>query len=191
MYPDPFPQLSGISGPPPLLVPIGRKTASASPTIEFAWTGDFDKVVFDFHNLRPATDNTTLWIRTSSDGGATFDAGASDYQFTAHIFGSGVGRDSGPGDHMQFSTTAASTNALGNGADEFACGEIVLYRPFDTTRRTMMRAYGGHAILGVMLDDMSSGYRNVAGRVDAVQFLISSGNIAEGEFIATGWLPGG
>src|SRR3990167_8133940 len=61
-------------------IKISSATASASATINFTGlTNTYSTYVVTISNLAPATDATTLWMRTSTDGGASYDAGASDY----------------------------------------------------------------------------------------------------------------
>jgi hypothetical protein len=59
-----------------------QTVTSASPVAAVDFTGidgTYDAYIVMLHNVVPVTDNTSLYLRTSSDGGSTFDAGASDY----------------------------------------------------------------------------------------------------------------
>jgi hypothetical protein len=58
---------------------IETQTASSSATIDFVLPSGYSKFEIVFADIVPATDNAAFWLRTSTDGGGTFDSGASDY----------------------------------------------------------------------------------------------------------------
>ena len=62
---------------------ISNTDISAAATYNFtAFTsGSYEHYVFILQNLVPATNSKHFWVRTSSDGGSSFDSGASDYMW--------------------------------------------------------------------------------------------------------------
>jgi len=64
---------------------ISTATASTSATIDFTLPSGYKSFEIRVISLIPSTDNVGMWIRVSTDGGATFAAGASDYVYQRNI----------------------------------------------------------------------------------------------------------
>jgi hypothetical protein len=155
------------------LVFLASATASSSATLEFSSSIDstYNEYMFFLDAIAPATDATTLYARTSTDGGSTFDSGASDYSVLA------VAQD-----HM----TLSASN--GNDTNEFISGNFHLFNPSSSTY-TYMRGILVHAnTSGGVASQTKSGARLSAADVDAIQFLFSSGNIASGTIYMYGMI---
>lgn len=157
------------------LVAITGLTASASATIEFTdIDSTYDHYILDCINVRPATDVVELWLRLSDDNGSTFKAGASDYSF-------GVAGGA-------FTTTTQlrlsniSTSALGNAADEFYNASVNIWAPAGSGKTHLTATYGYTRSTDQAQVDHFMGKYNTAVATDAIQILMSSGNIAEGTF---------
>ena len=68
---------------------FGTKTVITNTDISDAATFEFtgfdsskyDSYEFKFHNVIPVTNNVYFWCRLSTDGGASYDNGASDYDW--------------------------------------------------------------------------------------------------------------
>lgn len=171
-----------VSGPAVLFEPIADRQAAGDAQIDIAWTGDYAAVFIDIFNARPATDTVTLFMRTSSDGGATFDSATSNYQFRLNgFFGSQT---------TNFGLATAihmSAGNVGNAANENCHCSMILLHPFDTAEFTQVIGHGGMANnAGAPATTQLYGRREAAARVDAVRFFFAAGNIAEGRFTATG-----
>lgn len=176
-----------ISGPPLLVEPIADRQASGSAEIVIAWTGDYDAVMVDLWNVRPVTDSVQLRAELSGDGGATFDTGVSDYQFRHVAWLAAQTNIVGPGAYLPMCTVGG----VGNAAEENAQWSLILPRPFDTGIKTQIIGSGGQqGSTGNPASLALFGYRDAAGRVDAIRFFLESGNIAEGRFTATGLRKG-
>jgi hypothetical protein len=158
---------------------ISSQDASASATLDF--TGfdatTYDSYLFEFANLIPATDTDALWIRTSTDGGSTYDSGASDYAYgyTGRKNGASVNGISAA------ATSVVLTPAVGSAAgEEGVSGKMHLHHPH-LTKKTMMT---GEAVLfdsaGGLNILQCSGIRLSSADVDALRFMFSTGNIASG-----------
>jgi hypothetical protein len=159
------------------LVYIGSVTASNDATVEFSGlSSTYSKYVVEIEDLVPASDASTLHIRTSTDNGSTFDSGASDYQYNQWQAGSGITVSrAGAAQIILFSS-------CGTGTGEAVSGSVEILRPSATTyTKVAARLVGldstanfGTAIVG--------GLRASAADVDAIQFLMNTGNIASGTF---------
>ena len=186
LYGLPHPLFADLPAPPPPLVFIGDQTASNVAQIDIPWDLEFEQVHVLINNLTPVTANVVPWIRTSSDGGATFDAGVSDYRFISTVFfTSALGVVSSAADHIGMTDDANDLSSAADGA--FL---VTVRRPFDTDLFTVVQSFGGHFITvpgpGVT---KGHGQRNAAGRVDALRFFMQTGNISAGRFFAWGELP--
>lgn len=158
------------------LVFLQSVDASTSATIDLT---AFDATKYDAYrivvaNLVPDTDATTLLLRTSTDGGSTFDSGASDYEYT--FFGTGS-----VGSTSSSSALLTVSSAVGSAAGEDGCsGEVILYGPHLAKRTiaTFHMAYQNTA--GNMNVNHGAFHRDSAADVDAVRLLFSSGNAESG-----------
>lgn len=189
--------LIGALGFPELLVPIARVVVPAgggSPvaSVDFAWTQDFEDVIFHYANVVPVTDDVELHGRTSNDAGATYDSGAADYTVVTAVYQTGFGTDLSSGaPYMIVAGESSAGNGLGNETLEGASGFVAIHRPFDVASYTRLHGWGGYNASVVANEYMSQcfGHRNAAERCDGFQFYFSAGNIAEGVFEARGVLP--
>lgn len=158
--------------------------ASVDITSVISSTYDWYRVVFW---LRPATDATSLYLRTDSSNGASFDSAANDYAFASVeslvVDGGGTALYYyDPGNSaITLNQSASGGVGVGNASTEGIGGEITflfkgsasLYPIFtfqiaSIDPSTRIRFYSG------------SGYRNSTSAVNALQLLFSSGNIESG-----------
>ena len=159
---------------------IATANASDDATIDF--TGfdatKYDAYLFVLMNVRPTTDGAVLYLRTSTDGGANYDSGASDY---AYVWGSASASGiSGGGD-----TSAAQVEILpggvGNATGEHGVsGTIWVHGPHLAERTTLNGSTNLVTASGNLIDFRLSGVRSTNADVDAIRFLFSSGTIASG-----------
>lgn len=160
---------------------LGSYTASSSASINITSkiTSEFDTYFIEIQDLIPATDNTSLWLRTSTNNGTSWDTGASDYSYVITAVGSASA--------TTFVTNAATDNAvvvspaLGNAAGRSFDSTVKLYNPLNSSLYTNIRADNIYtATNGQIALATASGRRTSAAAVNAIQFLMSSGNIASG-----------
>lgn len=176
------------------LVLISSTTASTSATIDFTSGIDsiYDEYEIHLVNVIPATDDVNLWMRTDADAGASFDA--SDYLY------SGTGTSSA-GTTLNYSpgtvqaqiviNSTATGGSLDNGAGSGLCGVIKLFTPASTAVRKKFQwqvSYqnneaGANHIANV---SGSGAYTGTTALINAVRFLMSTGNIASGSFYLYG-----
>lgn len=136
------------------------------------------KLVFD--NYVPSIDNTDIWIRTSTNNGASYQAGASNYAWVAFgSAGGGTGADADGADSA-IEVRAVAGSGFGNAGDEAASGEITLFNPANSGFRThiqwMVGANGGNADDNGMIL-MGRGERRANQANNAFQILPSAGLI--------------
>jgi hypothetical protein len=175
---------SSISGGAMTL--ISEQTASSSATISFTSGIDstYDSYVFKFINIHPATDNVRFQYNGSTDGGSNYNVTKTSTAFYAYHNESDSDTTlaySAGGDLAQGTGFQDIVLSMGNGADENASGEIILYNPSSTTfvkhwiSRTASYSYQDYAY-----DWYTAGYMNTTSAVNAIQFKMTSGNIDSG-----------
>lgn len=159
---------------------LASKTASASATLNFT---EFNNATyryyeFEFEQVKPTTDATSLLAQFSTNGGSSWDGGASDYAFAL------VGRNSGGsaiGSNSVGSTSIGLTDGVGNDVAEFGVsGKATLYNAgnaFGRTRIVGLLSYDSPTNTCVVT---ATGRRLATQDTDGVRFLFSSGTIASG-----------
>lgn len=159
------------------LVLLASGTLSGAASLDFVLTSHTAYRGFKaFASLLPATDAVALYSRFSTDGGGSYDAGASNYAYMEH-FGTASGS------HSQAESTGETfinlTGNIGNGTREGIVLEATLIDPFSTARDTKMFAT---CVLrndaAVAVHSESYGIRNAAQDTDAWRFIFSSGNMS-------------
>jgi len=180
---------SGVTGGGTLIL-LSTQTASASATISFTTGLDstYDAYEIKVINARPATDDTFLQFNLSTDSGANYNVTKTTTLFTAYH------NEAGTDNVFAYNTTndlAQSTafqsignsTGLGSGADENQCIVLQLFNPSSTT-------YVKHFIVtsqyysadNYSVNSYVAGYANTTSAVNAIQFKMASGNIADGVF---------
>ena len=129
-----------------------------------------------YSNLRPASSSVDHYIRFSNDNGSTFRTGGSDYEYAGSGFTQTTGATSaasnGAGQIQINGTSSAS------GAGLYGSGTIDIINPMGSGEKTQI-------LFSIMGTSGNRWHFNGGGEVstaeanDAVQFLFSSGNIAE------------
>lgn len=164
---------------------LGSATPSGAATVDFTTgiTGTYKTYMIVCSGLLPATDNVGLWLRFSDDGGVSFEAGASDYEYAA------IGSDDSASPSAQFATSNGGaaqivliSNSVGNTSAEGVSGVIHIYNPATTATRVMVTAQmvGGDASTNFWNSNMGGCDTNLTA-VDGFRIMFSSGNIASGE----------
>jgi hypothetical protein len=163
---------------------LGAWTISSVATFEVAlaaYWADYAELEVHLLNLIPATDGAQLWCRMSTDGGATFDAGGTDYRYahTRQISG-----NSSPQGAQSAGASAISMNegnGAGNGAAEGISARVFISGGAITTLKPRIRydcdVYTDNDLLARF---MGAGLRNNAQDTTDLQFRFASGNIASG-----------
>lgn len=158
------------------LVLLATATASASATVDFTWAAGttYQEMLVVMSNVLPATTTVTLQARVSTDG-STWDSGASAYTWTNMDYATGTfsGSDTKmiiAGTTVNLVTTAGNTTS----------GE---FRIFDPGSSALVKCnWDFAAISGAQVRRQSGSGNHGSSVVRGVRFLMSSGNIASGEF---------
>lgn len=158
---------------------ISTGTASSSATIDFTGLSSTYFVYKIFiENLVPGTTSTDLYLRTSTNNGSSYDSAASDYEYY-----SSYSTSNGPASAIISSTGATFIDIMtslttGSGGLD---GEITIYNPSSVSECRIN--YSCKARLGANNYIVTGGgVRNTAADVNAIRFLMSSGNIGSGIF---------
>jgi len=163
---------------------LASKTASASATLDFTEfdAGAYRSYEFVLENVKPATDAVTLGIRFSSDGGSSYDAGASDYSYA--MISLGVGGSVTPGSSSADTSIEVTTSGtVGNAAGERGVsGSITFYIPSNASEQTRIgfETQWDNAASTTLFTCRGNGVRRADQDTNAARFLFSSGNIASG-----------
>ena len=158
-------------------------TAVASVDLTGFVPADYTSYEIELINVVPATDTATLNARTSSDGGSSYDSGASDYSYayTGRVNGSNDDADSAG------ASSAPLADSVGSAGNENGVSGVVRISGPDLAHRTF-------ATFAINYDDNGgrTGFRAGAftrrssADVDGVQIFFSSGNIESGTIVFRG-----
>jgi hypothetical protein len=159
------------------LVPITTTTASSVATVDFTGINStYKQYVIQIMSAVPVTDGATFHMRTSADGGSTFDSGGTDYFY-----------------YINTKVNAAQINLTINGVGSDTPGETGYNGSFNiidpsntTNRKEILFDYS-------MLNDSNAyerslgvGQRASTAIINAVRLYFSSGNIESGTFTLYG-----
>ena len=168
---------------------ISAITLSNDATAEFTSGIDstYDTYVFVFTNVLPATNDVRFRMRTSTDGGTTFDATAGNYAYDQEFLSS----DNTAWNNFDSASSSLTNIAGSTTADEGVgndskyggvSGQLYLFDPSGTTAHTQwsgVMEYGNENAGNTVLSTTSC-RRLATADVDAVQFYCSSGNMTSG-----------
>lgn len=174
MYPG-YDVARQISGPPVLFDPIVDEDIPTSTlNYDIAWTGDYNAVFIELTRCQSDLDGTQLYMLMSSDGGATFPEGASDYRFRCNSEGTATATQAGdPGTIIGMTTLSG----IGSAANETGDFSIILPSPPVIGRKSAI-IWGGHIKSNALpVTDLTYGYRDTLTIVDAVRFRNGGGGL--------------
>jgi hypothetical protein len=169
------------------LILLSTQTASASATIDFTTGLDstYDEYIFKFIDIHPENDAVGFNFNMSTDGGSTYAVTKTTTEFGAFHNEAdtvtGLGYNASNDLAQSTSDQRLSSVDLGNGADESLSGSLTLFNPSSTT-------YVKHFICNnnyyheanYSVENFVAGYGNTTSAVNAVRFIMSSGNIDDG-----------
>lgn len=162
---------------------LATATASTSASLDFTSSIDstYKFYAFSIINLLASNDAGTLMFRVSDDGGSTFEAGATAYD---HISLGWVAddvseSDEGPGAEIRLTGDGINTK-MSNVVGQELCATCFMYDPASSTKFKFDGRVGYQSSLDQMVVGICSGQYETAIAIDAVQFLMKSGNIASG-----------
>lgn len=159
---------------------LATKTASASATLDFTEFVNATYHTYEFYieNLIPGTDGDALWIRTSTDGGSTYDSSAGNYQWS--IFRDFVGGNNQDGSNS--ATRMELTGGVGNAANEIGVNGLIILHGAPLAAYTSLTGRLQFVnTSGTIVGTSFSGLRSAASDVTGVRFMPSTGNFASGK----------
>lgn len=162
------------------------QSASNDATIDLTTGIDAisDEFTIKLVNLVPATDNVYLRMRVSTDGGSTFEQGATDYRY-AYMWVAESGTVFGNG--STGTTYIQVTEQAGSDAGESISGTIRFYKPSETS---LYKLFEWEIIsqnsAGTTQKFSGGGKYQATSAINAVQLFFSSGNIESGELYLNG-----
>ena len=175
---------------------ISKATASASASIEFTSGIDstYKEYIFYFVNMHPSTDGVYFQFNFSTDGGSNYNVTKTTTYFQASQ------REDASLTNLDYRTNAdlaqstsdqrlAEADTLSSDSSDSLSGFLHLYNPSSTTfvkhftARTMFRS---QATPPFCIDGFIAGYGNTTSSIDAVKFVMASGNIDSGQILLFG-----
>ena len=135
----------------------------------------YDSYLFTFANIVPATDGTSLCMRRSVDSGSNYLSASDSYTIQSAETISVGDATLIPINYYSMSNTSATGGVSGNITVNGPQINARTYVSGFVTNTLDAAAYGG-----VIQDEFSGGGTKAATVVNAVQFLINSGNITSG-----------
>ena len=175
---------SGLSGGSMNL--ISTQTASSSSTISFTSGIDstYDEYVFRFYDIHPATNSVNFYVNFSIDSGSNYNVAKTTTWFYAYH------NESGDTSSLEYNTgldLAQGTGNqpimenIGNDNDQSGSGFLTLYNPSSTTFVKHFTAQTADIIHADYTENtFIAGYCNTTSAINAVQFVMESGNIDSG-----------
>lgn len=167
---------------------VGTKFANLSASVDFAlpYYGLAERCRFrvDFRQVRPSTDGAALWMRTDDAGGASFDFGGADYiTSVGYVSGATAWAGSeGSGSSISLSTDMDNGTSAHN-----LCGYVDINPGAGGVRYPVVFgqaiARGNGASFAGWQTNVFGGIRNAAQDINAISFLMSTGNIELGDFV--------
>ncbi len=154
----------------PVLLASGSFAGSSTLDIVLTSYTSYRAIKFFLTGVTVSVDGAGLYARTSTNGGVSYDAGASDYSWS---YASQTVFD------VADSQIVIDGLNIGNAAGEHSEWEITLFNQASATLKTMMSWCGGYVFTtGVCNDVTGAGIRMTAADVDAIRFLPSSGTFS-------------
>jgi len=146
--------------------------------------GTYDEYMFVFTDVRADTDDVHFEFQVSTDGGSSYGMTITSVHWQAHH------TEDGSSSALQYQTDMDLAEAasgqriaygLGNDADQSVAGILHLFSPSNTTyAKHFYSTFSNNFRLDAAYNSFAGGYINSTSDVDAIQFAMHSGNIANG-----------
>lgn len=163
---------------------IETKTASSSSALTFTGlNSNYKSYLVICRNILPASGGAHLLLRTSTNGGSSYDSGASDYAFTSISWAAGAQFISSDNAETYLEMVRNLSGTAGHGWG----GHFYIHNPSGSGNYTVVEGGGsGWNGSGNYATNSIGGARIAAADVDAIQLYMSTGNIASGTFLLYG-----
>jgi hypothetical protein len=165
---------------------ISSQTASASASISFTsgLTSTYKAYKFVFVNIHPSNNDAQFRFNLSSDSGSNYNVTKTTTFFRAQH------TEAGTGDSITYDINADLAQGtgsqvlgfnLGNGNDESLSGSFTLFNPSSTTYvKHFMGTFTLYDDGDLTRTGYMAGYGNTTSAVNAIQFVMHTGNIDAG-----------
>jgi len=179
------------------MVFIKKLTASSSATLSFVGGASgvvldntYKEYFFTFNNMHPETDNKSLTLNLSIDGGSNYNvAKTTTFFYAYHDEGNNAasldynsGKDLAQGTGEQFFILG-----IGNDNDQSGSGTLHLFNPSSTTFvKHFIANSNSYEATNNTQNCFVAGYGNTTSAVNAIQFKMDSGSIASGDICLYG-----
>ncbi len=165
---------------------LATATASSSASIEFTSGIDstYDVYQFEFINIHPATNGANFNFNLSTDSGSNYNVTKTTTHFNAQQdeagTSSGIFYDTA-GDLAQSTADQPLSRGLGNDNDQSVSGTLQMFSPSSTTFvKHFIFTLNHYNNSDLTVNNFIAGYGNTTSAVNAVKFVMSSGNIDAG-----------
>ena len=164
----------------PTLISTATASNDSAVSITSGIDSTYDEYMFVFTDIGPATDDVNFTFQGNVDGGSGYNETMTTTLFRAQhdeadsdtTLGYNTGQDQAQGTAFQI-----LGGGLGNGADESLAGILHLFTPSNTTYVTHFYSKTNfYHESNYILNTFVSGYFNLTGAIDEIQFKMSSGN---------------
>jgi hypothetical protein len=158
---------------------LNTLTASSSATLvdTTSLTSAFKRYEIEFDNIIPATDAVEFRIRLSVDAGASYLA--TGYSCSTLVSTGGVSTNAQNTTHL--AVTEDTTAGIQNTAAFGLSGLVQVHDPSDASNVCHLTGRVSYRYANTIAAATFSGaYMTVGNDIDAIQFLMNSGNIASG-----------
>lgn len=161
---------------------IATVTASADTSADFDAQLDstYSRYLLIGTDIVPGTDSVDMWLRTDSDAGVSYDAGATDYAWAVQGWSaSTLGSNDTSDASINLTGTGGSTASnVGNAADEASMLTLWINNPSGAVRDSLFSwTLSGLNPAGQPFIVNGSGTRNATAAIDSISILMSSGTI--------------
>ena len=165
---------------------IQTQTASSSATIDFTSGIDstYDKYVFKFYDIHPATDSADFTFQVDTGTNTSYNQTMTTTVFRAYHTeaddAAALDYDSGR-DQAQGTAFQILAHEVGNDNDSSVVGDLHLFNPSsDTFVKHFISTINEHHSYSMSVNKFNAGYINTTTPLTRVQFKFSSGNIDSG-----------
>lgn len=123
----------GDTGSAVVLIDVLNPAAASQADLTKGISADYDEYVIKLTNIVPGTNDDSLWLRVSEDGGSTFKSGGTDYRYAFN-----VGTDTptnaavGSAGSAQLQVSGSVSNTAADGGMN---GEIRFFNPSSTSAK--------------------------------------------------------
>ena len=139
----------------------------------------YDSYEFTLSNVSSSVDNGFLALRTSTDGGSTYDSGSSHYAYIIN-YARPTGTDLATGDNSGGYIILAG-NGLGKASgEEGASGVVEIFGPHLARRTTVVFRTCNKNSSGALTNSDGGGQRHSSADVNAVQFFLTNATMTSG-----------